>query len=408
MRDKVGVQTVEGPQNWSDTYSVAGNVRFRIPKNTPVPYERLEWDYSETRPEWRLRHLYPSMYIPPTNVHTFDRRPMGRRAYLSLSYPATAEERVYEGVSFFPPQDAIKFHGIESFDWTNSLIKAQSDLKGSKANLGEAFIEAGQTADMILNSIYRLSQLAKDLIAIKKRTLGYVIGKSDDVVVDISQLWLQYKYGWRPLVDDAYAAYQLLREKDKTRPYLITGKGKTTSTKTQTGTFIDLYDYWGTTASLGWEGTAKKTSRTKLTFAVPFDYQDWQRKTMVDNPAAVTWEILPYSFVADWFLPMGTYLDAIGYADGLLFKGGFTSVVSEVEVRYTTSESNSSRGVAHANASKDPCVTSKYHRRVAHDSAPPVPFPNIDRSGLRGSRIASAAALLLQHLGGRDLPIIKY
>lgn len=408
MREKAGIQVVDGPQNWTDTYTRAGKVVFQIPKTTPVPYNRLEWDYSETTPQWAERRLKPNVYVPPTNVHTFDRHPIARRAMLSLSYPATAEERAYEGMMFFPPKDAVEYHGIESFDWTNSLLKAQSDLKNSKMNLGEAFIEARQTVDMVTSTIYRLSQIAKDMIAIKKRSLGYVIGKSDDVVVDISQMWLQYKYGWRPLYDDVYAAYQMHRERDKVRPYVVTGRGKTTSIKTQTGTFIDLYDYWGTSAKLGWEGTAKKVSRSKLTFTVPFDWTDWQRKTAIDNPAAVVWEIMPYTVFSDWFLPIGTYIDAIGYNDGLMYQGGYTSVVSEVEVKYTTEQNNSSRGVAHANAESSPCVTAKYHRRVKHETAPPVQFPKLDRGGLRGTRIASAAALLMSHLGGRDLPLIKY
>jgi hypothetical protein len=37
----------------------------------------------------------------------------------------------------------------------------------------------------------------------------------------------------------------------------------------------------------------------------------------LNNPAGVLWEKLPYSFVIDWFLPVGNYLEALGLAKNL-------------------------------------------------------------------------------------------
>jgi hypothetical protein len=37
----------------------------------------------------------------------------------------------------------------------------------------------------------------------------------------------------------------------------------------------------------------------------------------------LAWEVLPYSFVVDWFLPIGPYLETLSSWDGLVFLDGF-------------------------------------------------------------------------------------
>ena len=41
------------------------------------------------------------------------------------------------------------------------------------------------------------------------------------------------------------------------------------------------------------------------------------------NPLSVAWELVPYSFVADWFLPVGSYLNNLDYDLGLRFLKGW-------------------------------------------------------------------------------------
>lgn len=38
------------------------------------------------------------------------------------------------------------------------------------------------------------------------------------------------------------------------------------------------------------------------------------------NPANVAWELVPFSFVVDWFVPIGSYLDNLGFFWGLDYK----------------------------------------------------------------------------------------
>jgi hypothetical protein len=55
-------------------------------------------------------------------------------------------------------------------------------------------------------------------------------------------------------------------------------------------------------------------------------------QTGFTNPINLAWEVLPYSFVVDWFLPIGPYLETLSAFDGLAFLDGY---VTNATVQYT-------------------------------------------------------------------------
>jgi hypothetical protein len=51
------------------------------------------------------------------------------------------------------------------------------------------------------------------------------------------------------------------------------------------------------------------------------------------NPINLGWELIPFSFVLDWFLPVGQYLEALSAWDGLDFKQGYKTTFTKREIR---------------------------------------------------------------------------
>lgn len=49
----------------------------------------------------------------------------------------------------------------------------------------------------------------------------------------------------------------------------------------------------------------------------------------LDDPLGLIWELTPYSFVVDWFLPVGQWLSSFRSIKGLTFQGGYTYVKSQ-------------------------------------------------------------------------------
>lgn len=137
--------------------------------------------------------------------------------------------------------------------------------------------------------------------------------------------WLEYQYGWKPLMSDIYATCSLLDEQAKRRK-IITGKGTHRSGTDPTYTFpqinaglmyVNPKVISGAYCRADWvihNSVAAQLNRLGLT-----------------NILEIGWELIPFSFVIDWVAPIGDYLGALGAGWGLTFKGGSIT-------RYTTAD----------------------------------------------------------------------
>jgi hypothetical protein len=46
-------------------------------------------------------------------------------------------------------------------------------------------------------------------------------------------------------------------------------------------------------------------------------------QTGFTNPINLAWEVVPYSFVVDWFIPIGPWLETLNAWQGLVFRDGY-------------------------------------------------------------------------------------
>jgi len=108
------------------------------------------------------------------------------------------------------------------------------------------------------------------------------------------QLFLEYEFGWRPLLSDiqeAANAFFALTNKPLTRTYRVHRK--------VAGHCVDA---WTSSVIPGECFTSKN-----LRLVLAEDYSPSASLGLRDV-ASVAWELVPYSFVADWVVPIGTYL----------------------------------------------------------------------------------------------------
>jgi hypothetical protein len=117
--------------------------------------------------------------------------------------------------------------------------------------------------------------------------------------------WLQLQYGWKPLIEDvksaaAHLAYLMNRPVNMTyrASYKTDGKPKPNSS---------AWDVSGYSIRVGSvKAILSHISEVRLLGLM--------------DPASLVWEKLPYSFVADWFIPIGDYLSARGLDSSLTGK----------------------------------------------------------------------------------------
>lgn len=223
-------------------------------------------------------------------------------------------------------------------------LKKLSDLK---FNAAQAFAERKQTADMLVKSVNRFVTFAllvrkgnfKEANKVLRSREGLFGGRHQYLPSSnkwramerrkpgywkdhFTDIWLEYSYGWRPLLGDIYGAAELLAHMHlENKPSVVRGAAKRENLE------VLLAD----TEGLHAVGNVK--SDYKALCVLQFDMTDTAlsalRQTGISNPALLAWELLPYSFVLDWFVPVGQYLENLNASAGLKFLRGSTSLMTK-------------------------------------------------------------------------------
>jgi len=112
--------------------------------------------------------------------------------------------------------------------------------------------------------------------------------------------WLAFSYAWSPLVQDAYGAARHLAY-TLNRPLLL---------KYRTSLSVAGYFNPGSVQGIG-------EVYTRKSIIANVSHIDEVGLIGLKDPASLAWELLPYSFVIDWFIPIGNYLEAKQLANSL-------------------------------------------------------------------------------------------
>lgn len=189
----------------------------------------------------------------------------------------------------------------------------------SGLNLGVALAELPQALAMISSSALKLYRSYKaasrgDFASAFRAVTGSVRTHSYrrrahtyDVA---SHNWLELQYGWLPLMSDCYSAANFI-DGYLNRPL----KTKAEARYKRTAPIGNLTDSFGGR----WDYRAKENSIRGRALAF-YSEIDWSRMIGLQDPLPIIWEKVPFSFVFDWFVPIGTYLQsrqALGSIDAL-------------------------------------------------------------------------------------------
>lgn len=199
----------------------------------------------------------------------------------------------------------------------NMALNRLNDKVRGNLDLSIALAESGTTARMVRNTLKVLRHARK-----LKPPGGF--GSTRDV----ANGYLQFKYGWKPLLSDVYnAANESIR--------VVVNKLEHTSASARIPEgrkYVREYASYGSSTKVPVERTVSEGSfsgcKIGISLEIPPDSFRLDRWTSV-NPVSIAWELVPYSFVVDWFFDIGSYLRNI--ETGLLLGGRFRSgYVSEI------------------------------------------------------------------------------
>lgn len=193
-----------------------------------------------------------------------------------------------------------------------------------KANYGESIAEGRKTLGYIAQTSLRFFRAYKALRRGNFRSFVKALGASPKRLrsgMTASNVWLEYQYAWLPLLSDIYDTYNIMRDGIGRKSLTLKG----TRQLEDEIAYRDHADYW-------WDlnGTCKVRHRCILYFRLTNETADDFYSLGLINPVEVAWAILPYSFVIDWFLPVGNVLEAYSALQGLTFVDGCITSKAEV------------------------------------------------------------------------------
>lgn len=203
-------------------------------------------------------------------------------------------------------------------------------LKQQTVNLALVFAERKRTADLIADTA---TKLAASLRSLKR---GDIIGAARSLQTRVSKRkaskfrkvyrvnrekaiadgWLQLQYGWKPLLSDIYGSAELLAKQQFQEL-----SGRVVSIVKKEWDTTEESDYLGRWTRLDRKNTRFDYSG-RCRFVTSGAALASARNMGLTNPLSLAWELVPYSFVADWFIPVGPYLERLDATLGLSFQDG--------------------------------------------------------------------------------------
>jgi hypothetical protein len=199
--------------------------------------------------------------------------------------------------------------------------KIRSDVRGEACNLAVAMAEYRQTAKLFRDLAEVVTSRGRSLLKkhpeLRYKRRGRVSvapGNKSDLSSSASNAWLQFTYGIRPLAQDMYTSVNALRNTMDIAPPVLNGVVRRRDSSAQTGFVRSAYPYMSGAAAVNRTYEVFLRSQYRATLNA-----NAARNTLVQfgmvNPASVVYELVPYSFVIDWWVNVG---EVIASLDNLL------------------------------------------------------------------------------------------
>jgi hypothetical protein len=355
----LSIVSIDGEATWLRT-DAAGN-----PAGSGVDFVPVVRFWQENRPD-RVRTRKPEGWLYPKGYELSMLRTDMAKGFVSYILRSDDKSRLIRsgrlGSNMIGgPQG--NWPALTSTEIGRAEIKALQKLKEQKVNLGVAFAETQQTADLIGSSASRIGRSFSHLTHGRPRAAAQALGLNPR---QAPNHWLELQYGWKPLLSDVFGAVDSL-QRLQSEHWVVTAKGSYKDGREQTM-------YFNNSAT----NCLRKESGFSGVF-VRLDYEPGNTflsslaNVGLTNPLEVLWEKVPYSFIVDWFVPIGGWLGSMDAAYGWKFKSGSCTLFRK---KYVYGKSNGPSGYIDKS---DYAGSERYIdlKRTVYTSSPLPSFPGI-------------------------------
>lgn len=314
---------VSSPNSWSQTGVLQSEFVTQVPEamtdrtgspttTNPCDHSKIELSCQDS--DWKVTTTSGSVW----NYRTKTSFPMsvGPMLYTKRAHASVNPSLIALAIGRVPAHVPELLQGIVSLAEMHQL----ADTGAQRALLAFARLAAAAYRGKFRDSKRAARLLLRDL-----RSLSPA-----EAIKSLIGMDLEWKFGWQPFIKDVMAASNAFDRVRKTREALIKGKrvyGKAKETYTHSPPDENLGAIWGTVPELGsrsltWNrntscqitaSIVRRLKRSAMGNDIAFFDALLVTETLGLNPSlAKAWELVPLSFVVDWFIPVGNMLESLG------------------------------------------------------------------------------------------------
>lgn len=256
----------------------------------------------------------------------------------------------------------------------NRCIEQINDNYRGSLDLAVDIAEAGQTAKML-----KVTDQVTELAKTARKTFG--------PLKTVGALLLITQYGLKPMLSTIFECALRTQEVVINRIQRYEARAKETVDIKE----VQIDSLWG-------RMTVPCTGTLECRMKMGLDLQTRASNGIASftslNPASLAWELLPLSFVADWFLDIGSYLRNLetSLLYGNQFVGGYTSEFTKGTLTIGRHVSTLPNTSSYSDSVYGKVAETRLIRTLL-SSYPSTSFPMLG-ADLGSSRLLSAAALL--------------
>lgn len=231
--------------------------------------------------------------------------------------------------------DSLRSGNIPLPGGSKATVQTLSNLQGTVTNrlldkvrdqdidLGVAMGEYRETASFFATSCVRIAKSYRSFRRGRvSEALSTLTGRKNNKWRDIpgvaSDAWLAYSYALRPLLSDIHGAAKALSKRNK---FVDVAVVRSTNLFDFRDKFVTAPSSWAYTAEM----MGEVRTRGEIRFRVSNPLYRIFDQVGLTNPLSIAWELVPFSFVVDWLLPIGKTLANVVPPQGVDFVDGWVS-----------------------------------------------------------------------------------
>lgn len=316
---------------------------YDVDTHAMVPYHHIDDSYLITDSIYTSSGPYHGDHQTAYDYGIGAHRVIGDSPFVKWTHYDNPVDHLTSNYNYYSTGFLSKLH--TPFSWSpvngvyveneisRAITEAINALKGQASQWGSDLGEMKQTVNSFSELIMKGCSFIKNMRAGRWAQAAYDLGISPASFTHssnrgrtLANYWLAYVYGWRPYAQSVYDIQATIADVVKRVSKTVEGKGHGHVSGSASGSWSErlLFDSSYTAGT-------RCVLRGEISHPALFNIN----KFGLSNPVSIAWELVPFSFCVDWFIPVGNTLSALTGAAGLDFHGGWYSVKTKSNVNLT-------------------------------------------------------------------------